>query len=127
METIVKNEKYEVRFDKSKNRLFYTFTGFWETPDVVVNLMDDCKKGLDQMSSGFTLLVNLSAIKTPSKDVRALFVELQQITMGYNPGRIAEVMDSMMVKVNVDETHDISGVKTKQFDSVEKATQWLDE
>ncbi len=127
METIVTNKKYEVSMDRAKNRLFYTFKGFWENPDVVKNLMDDCKKGLDQMSSGFTLLVDVTPLGTPSNDINALFAKLQILTMGYNPGRIAEIIDTMIIKVNVDEAHEISGVKTKQFDSRDKAIRWLDE
>lgn len=127
METIVKNKKYELRVDKVKNRAFYSFFGFWETPDVVPDFLDDCRKTLDQVSRGFTLLVNLSALKTPPKDIGALFVKLQKMSMEKNPGKIAEVFDSMLVKVNIDETLEISGIKTRQFDSVEKATQWLDE
>ncbi len=127
METIVKNEKYVIEVDVVKNRTYFTFIGFWESAAVVPNFLDDCRKAFEKISRGYSNLVNLSALKTPPDEIGALFIELQKMAMEYHPGKIAELYDSTLVKVRVEESTDASGIKSRKFDSMTKAVAWLDE
>ena len=127
MELVAKTDKYELNRDEVKNRAFLTFFGFWENSNAVPNFYDDCMKLLNSMKPGFTLIANLKNLKTPPRDVVELFTRVQKAIVERGVSKSAEVVDSALVKVNVDESSDASSIKKKQFENIADALAWLDE
>jgi len=126
MEQVAKTDYYELNRDEAKNRAFFTFIGFWKDESVVPNFYNDCIKLLNSMKPGFTLLANLKNLKTPPQDIVDLFTKVQLAIIEKGVSKSAEVVDSMLVKVNVDESSDASGIQKRQFDNISDALTWLD-
>lgn len=130
MEEIVKNKYYEVSVDQGKNRVFFSLIGFWENANVVPDLYDDCMKAVDKVKPGYTILANLKDFKTPPPEVIKLTAKVQESLVKRGASKSAEVLDSMLVKYNMDKSSEASGLTTiqlKQFDNVAAAVAWLDE
>jgi hypothetical protein len=128
-ETIAKNDYYTFEVDTSINRIFITMVGFWENAGVVPNFLTDGDLLLEKLNPGFTNLVDVTQMKTPPKDVRDLFEQIQKKFMSRGMSKNAEVISSAFVEVNLDEVASQSGMSTilRQFKSMAEALAWLNE
>ena len=128
-ETIVKNDRYVFEVDPDINRLFFTFIGFYENPEVVPDFHADALKALDRLKPGFTSLVDTTQFKTPPEDVLKLFNKVQQDMIARGVSRNAEVVSSAFVEVNLEELASRSefGKVLRQFRGMAEALAWLNE
>jgi hypothetical protein len=103
--------------------------GFWENAGVVPNFLTDGDLLLEKLNPGFTNLVDVTQMKTPPKDVRDLFEQIQKKFMSRGMSKNAEVISSAFVEVNLDEVASQSGMSTilRQFKSMAEALAWLNE
>ena len=125
MEHIAKNDFFEVSVDPVLNRFYFKVVGFWNDPSIGEDFVKNAIKGVDMLKDGCTVLVNMLELKTPPAVIKQFFVQLQSHVVSKNPGKIAEVMDSKLIEVNLDETKEKSGVKTNVFSTISEATKYL--
>ena len=128
-ETIAKTDYYMFEVDPDINRLYITMWGFWENATVAPNYLTDVDPALNKLSSGFTNLVDVTQLKTPPKDVRNHFENIQKKFVSRGMSKNAEVISSAFVEVNLDEVASYSGMfkVLRQFKSMTEAVAWLDE
>jgi hypothetical protein len=128
-EIIAKNNYYVLEVDQEINRLFITLDGFWENTGVIPDIFADIDRALDKVKPGFTNLVDLSQFKTPPKDVREIFAQVQQRIISRGISKNAEVVSSAFVEVNLEEVASKSDMSKvlRQFKSISEALSWLNE
>ena len=125
---IAKNDYYEFYVDKVKNRFYSKLKGFWQSPSEVPNYLDDQKKALEQLSPGFTLLVDNRDVKPPKQECMELHVKALGISNEAGVGKIALFESQAVVKIaggralregSMEET-------SRQFNDINEAENWLD-
>jgi hypothetical protein len=125
MEQVVKNDYFEVSVDPVLNRFYFKVVGFWDDASIGEDFVIHALRGLDMLKDGCTGLVNMLDLKTPPEKIKASFVKIQKHVVSKNPGKIAEVIDSKLIEVNLDETKEKSGVETNVFSTVTDAVKYL--
>lgn len=125
---IAKNELYEMYIDKAKNRTHIIFRGFWKTIDDVPNLLEDFKRTMDEVKSGFTSITDASQMKTPGPEVSQLLIEMKNISNKKGQGRVARILDKAITKIvsqRIDRESEADAM-TQNFGTYEEAEEWLD-
>ena len=126
MEIIAENEKYVIKVDTSKNRIYYKIIGFWKTVEEVPDFVSDTEKAANMVSSNFSLITDLREAKPPISEVKELQGKTFNIMMKANLGKIAEIVDSAILKMSVSRVAG-TDVQRQSFKSLEDAEKWLDE
>ena len=67
---VTKNERYEFEVDLAKNRIYFTPTGDWDSPQDVPNYLGDIKKCIGMVSKGYTVLSDITNLGVPSPEVK---------------------------------------------------------
>lgn len=128
MKTIVENEHYVILVDTTINRLYLTIKGFWESPSVVPNYKEDIAKAVGELSTGYTILLDATQMKTPPPDVAALRVEAQKVAVAAGLKKMAELVgQDVLAKMTLDRISRVSGMNKSTFDNKKEAEAWLDE
>jgi hypothetical protein len=124
----VKNSKYEIRTDRSKNRLYLTIIGFWANPGEVSNYVSDLENATRDLRSGFTIVTDIGRMKPPPQDVMPLHEAAQKTLIKAGLSRTAEVsLDASKIKkMTVDQISKKSGMVKEVFGTFEEAESWLD-
>ena len=124
---IAKTDFYTVKINKLKNRAYLIFTGFCSKPSDMPNFLDDIKKAAHGLRQGFTLLTDVTKIKTPPKEVAELHVKSQEIWIASGLSKTAEILpDTMVAKLALDRWSKTSGMEKECFDDKNEAEAWLD-
>lgn len=128
MKIIVKNEYYMIGIDERKNRLYLTISGFWESNSVVPNFFIDFRKAVSKLSPDYTILADVTQMKTPPADVATLHTKVQQMAIFKGLKKTAEVVNgNMITKMAINRYSRQSGMNKKIFHDRKKAETWLDE
>lgn len=126
-ELIAKTDFYSLEIDKLKNRAYLTFTGFCSEPSDMPNFLDDIKKAAQGLKQGFTLLTDVTKIKTPPKEVAELHIKSQEIWITSGLSKTAEILpDTAIAKLALDRYSKTSGMEKEWFDNKNEAEAWLD-
>ena len=72
LKRIAERDLYTLSVDSLKNRIYFVPVGFWESPTVVPEYLDDWKETLDSIEDGFTILADLRRLKTAPPEVAEL-------------------------------------------------------
>ena len=124
---IVETDLYVLENDSSKNRAYLTFTGFCSKASDMPNYLDDVKKTAQGMKKGFTLLTDVTKIKTPPEEVEELHVQSQQIWIESGLSKTAEILPaSSVAKLALDRWSKTTGMVKEWFDNKDAAEAWLD-
>ena len=123
MLTVAANERYDLKCDLNKNRMFITIKGLWKSKEgYLEDLEDACRK----MQSGFTIHVDLTSMK-PCGDIGIVHEHAQNTFMCYGLANSAEVQeDRALLRLTMAKYSDKSGMKKRVFFSHAEAEQWLD-
>ena len=126
---IAKNTKTTSKeFDKLKNRAYLTFSGFCSKPSDMPNFLDDVKKATQGLTRAFTLLTDVTKLKTPPKDVGELHIKSQEIWIQSGLSKTAEILpETTIEKLAVDRYSRITGMKKEWFTNKTEAEAWHDE
>lgn len=125
---IVANEHYTIFIDTRKNRLYLTLFGFWKSRSVVPTFKMDMRKAVRQLTRNYTILTDVTQMKTPPPDVAALHTEVQKMLMTEGLKKTAEVLGKdVIAKMAVERFSRKSGMNKEMFDDKRKAEKWLDE
>ena len=125
---IAKTNYYSIEVDKGNNRAYLGIFGYCKSTDAVPNLLNDVEKAASQLGNGFTLLTDVSQMKTHPQDVSALHIESQKIWVKNGLAKTAEVLPNSAVdRMALGHRSRTSGMTAKGFEDIQKAEAWLDE
>ena len=125
---IVKRPQYTLSVDKSKNRIYYTMFGFWESPDDLSDYFQDWNCAIAEVTRGFTILTDATQFKTPAQDILPIFEKIQKILDDAGLAKTAEVYSGdVIAKMALDYVAETSGMKKRDFQNTLEAEVWLDE
>jgi hypothetical protein len=123
----ISNNKYVIKTDKGKNRLYLSILGFWASPNDVPNYVSDLDKASKELKNGFTIVTDVSNMKPPAIEVNAIHEQAQKLLMRAGLARTAEVVPktARIQKMAVDQYSKHSGMQKETFYSVDEAEEWL--
>ena len=126
---IAKTDFYSIEVDTTKNRMYFTIVGFWKNSTVVPNYLDDIKKALRSLSPGFTILTDVSQMKTPSTEVGSLHELAQRLLIEAGLKKTAEIIpdNKAIEKMVLQRLSTKSGMVKSTFHDKATAEAWLDE
>ena len=126
MKEIASNNYYSIKVDEGKNRLYFAIIGFWKEPMQVPEYVHDMEKATKLLSKGFTVLSDLTQMKTPAQEIGPLHVKVQQLLVKAGLSKTAELQsESALTKMNVDKVSKTSGMAKGTFTSIMNAEIWL--
>ena len=127
---IAGNQFYTISVDEEINRMYITFRGEWKKPSQVPNLISDHEKLLRHLKPGFTSLVDLSEMKTPSAEAVEVLTEAASMLEKADMKKQAQIID----KATMDVIRQSRGAmkdagaddRMIQFTDPDEAEKWLD-
>ena len=127
MTEIAKTNKYSVSVDSNKNRMYLTVVGFWASPSDVPNYIDDVKKASAAVTKGFTILTDLTQMKTPAPELGPIHEQAQKSLINAGLKKTAEILsDDAIAKMVMDRYSKASGMEKMVFNNKHDAEAWLD-
>jgi hypothetical protein len=126
-QVINENKHYQIGIDKDQNRAFITIAGFWRNPEEVSEYLPDLDRALVQLQPGFTLLTDLSQMKTHPQTLNPVHLAAQQLLLSRGLTQTAEVVSSSIVQFQTESLSKQSAMPLRQFNSLEEASAYLDE
>ncbi len=124
---LTKTGVYTIYVSTKKNRLYITLLGFWLSPSVATNYVDDILKGIQFLRSPFTVLVDLRDMQTPGHLLKDLHIEAQKAFIEAGGTRSAEVIpERISLELELDDYASDSLIVRKTFKSIKSAEIWLD-
>ena len=128
MKEIARNDYYAIEVDESKNRVYLTITGFWRDQSDVPHFLDDMKEAAQHVSSGFTVLTDVTKMKTPPPAIGEIHVQAQQIFVQAGLDKTAEILPQAAISnIALGRYAKKSGMEKGSFATPEEAEAWLDE
>ncbi|MBN1848538.1 MAG: hypothetical protein JW932_08125 [Deltaproteobacteria bacterium] len=127
MKQIADNNFYSIAVDEGKNRMYLAVKGFWKDAGQVSEYLNDFKKALKFVSKGYSVVSDLTDMKTPSQEIGSLHVEAQQLLVNAGLKKTAEIHPaSTITQISLKRFSEESGMKKGLFRTKEEAEQWLD-
>jgi len=128
IENIVITDKYELKIDKDKNRVYFKIIGFWKDPSDIPNYLEDWRATVKKLKPGFTILSDVRQMKPHSTKVTPLHEAAQKLLIELGLDRTAEVMgNAVMLEFQTKDFARRSSMKRMEFATIEEAEIWLDE
>jgi hypothetical protein len=129
MGNIAKNEYYELSFDDRSHQVLWIMKKFWDSMDVVPNFFSDWDKLMESIRGGFTMLADLSEVKTWPEDVYEANIKIQEKLMKKGCKKVAVVIQSTIVKFQVKQATELAGMLevVRMSENLEDAKAWLEE
>lgn len=129
MGNIAENEYYELAFDAIKNRVLWTMKGFWDSMDVVPDFYRDWDEVMKSIKSGFTVLADLSEVRTWPNDVYEANMKVQEKLMRKGCKKVAVIIQSVIVKFQIKQATELAGMLEiiRMSEDPEDAIVWLEE
>ena len=125
--TIARNDYYTIDIDEKKNRLYLTIVGYWKSRDVVSNYIGDLVNASGKLSPNFTVLTDVTQMKTPHQSVVSLHLEAQKVLLEAGLKKTAELVGAdAIVKMSLGRFSNESGMPKGTFDNKQEAEAWLD-
>jgi hypothetical protein len=125
-ETVAKNNYYEIAIDSVKNRAYIKIIGFWRNPQEAGNYIKDLHRGLRCLQGRFTLLTDLTEMKTHPVEVQSVHLQAQRLLLTKGLLQTAEVYASSFIQFQTNNLSKQSKMPLKQFTSIEAAENYLD-
>ena len=127
MKEIANNKYYSILIDKNKNRMYLTLFGFWKDRSVVPNYIEDIQKAIQELPKGYTVLTDVTQLKTPPQAISDLHTEAQKVVITSGLKRTAEVVSQdVIAKMALDRYSKRSGMQKGTFGNKDEAEAWLD-
>ncbi len=128
MNTIAKNNHYIIETDPLKNRLYLKISGYWKECSEVPHYIEDLKRATKGLNRGYTILSDVTLMKTPGKEIVGLHTEAQKVVMFGGLKKTAELVSrDTIAKMAVNRFSQESGMQKGTFASKSEAEAWLDE
>jgi hypothetical protein len=125
-QVISQNRFYQIAINKSINRAYITIIGFWRNKQEAASYLPDLEKALAQLKPGFTLLTDLTQMKTHPAEVQDVHLAAQALLLRKGLIQTAEIISSSLVQFQTDKISKNSKMPLRQFTSQQEATSYLD-
>lgn len=123
----VRNYYYIIEVNGRRNRLYLTLMDYWQDQSKVSDFISDIQEAIQEMSTGFTILADLTCYNGTSKELHYLHIEAQKLAVEAGVSRVGEVFPANpVIKVFSDAYSKETGAKTMAFNDKEHAERWLD-
>ncbi len=123
----IENKHYQIGIDKSKNRIYLTILGFWRSPEEVGEYLPDLDGALAELRPGFTLLTDLTQMKSHPQALNPVHLGAQQLLLSRGLTQTAEIVRSSFVQFQAESLSKQSAMPRRQFSTFEEATTYLDQ
>ncbi len=122
------NNYYSVEADKEKNRVNFTMQGTIPNLDAVSNFESDWHTTVAELTSGFTIIGDLSKCTPLPPDVEALNGKIQGWLMQQGCKKVAQLVGDLNVMSQVNAFAEKSGMRDilRAFNVRKTAVMWLD-
>lgn len=127
MNEIAKNAYYELAYDDTKNRIYWTMKGFWQSMAVVPDFDNDWDTAQRMTRSGWTIFADLSTLKVMPDDVKNAQDERQKKLLQAGCTKVSCLMESAITKMSLNAALAGSGMEkiVQYFDNAAEAEHWL--
>ncbi len=126
MELIAETDFYRIRIDRSKNRMYLDYKGFWKRLAQVPDFVKHHAEAVGQLSRGFTVLADVRQMEAVI--IMDVIEECQRYAINAGIKKAARVYDQPTFKeLQADDMHKKTGMKSKSFYDAEEAEAWLDD
>ena len=123
---VAQNDCYELIYDNSKNRIYFTVKGFWKNREAVPHLLDDLQKALRLAKPSFSLLTDLRTMLTHPQRLNSLHLEMHNLIQGGGLAKAAIVVPTdRIATLQVEEINSRSPMPSESFSSPVEAEKWL--
>ena len=126
LKTIASNGYYDIAVDAAKNRIHLSIKGFWQTKDLVPYYINDINEAVSLLKPGFSILVNLTRMVSPTLEVSALHWEAQKLLIRSGGARSAEIVKDFLSMNMVEGYSAELGMPRRAFYDPGLAELWLD-
>ncbi len=127
-EEIGKNNYYVIEVDKDLNRMYLKISGYWKSDSDVLNYINDISKAKNCLKTNFTVLTDVTEMKTPPVEIGELHKQAQKILVEHGLDRTAEILpESAVQKMTLERYAKESGMKKRVFTNKIDAEVWLNE
>lgn len=125
---IAQNKCYQLAYDESKNRVYYSILGFWKSAENIPDFLNDWDKVLQRVSPGFTLLVDLRTMITHPQQLNSLHEESQRKVKATGVSKVANVMPTdKIANLQIAAISSRTDLPIRNFETEMEAEQWLDQ
>lgn len=116
---------YNVKADTLKNRLYITVDGTIESSEVEV-YKSNVKKCVSMLKSGFTAFMDLRKAEVFDQESMAQLQGTKEIAVAAGLSKSAMVVESPILKMQMNRNFKDVGPQDKAFNSIEEAEKFLD-
>lgn len=122
------NSYYSVEADNEKNRVSFTMQGDIPNVDAISNFESDWHNTVGKVTSGFTIIGDLSKCGPLPTDVEALNQKVQGWIMQQGCRKVAQLVGNLDVMSQVNGFAEKSGMRNvlRAFNLRKTAIMWLD-
>lgn len=118
---------YEIKINQEKNRAYIKLSDYWKYTSEASEYIEHIISGVQKLTKGFTVLVDMIEYNGTSSDLHHLHVEAQRISVEAGVSRFAEVFNNNpILKTFSDIYSKESGAITMAFHDKTHAERWLD-
>jgi len=127
MQTIVKNNYYEIHYSEQKNRLYYKVNGFWENAEMVPNYVKDINSVRNYVKPNFTMLVDTRKMEVHPQDVEDLRAWAQTVAIEMGMLVAAQIVsEDFISELQFDNMTEKTKFMKGKFTNQADAEIWLD-
>ncbi len=127
MEEILNTELCKILVDTTKNRVYYTMSGFWQELSDVPGYLEAWEKAASMLASGFTVLSDIRELQLMSPQWAQTAGQAQQNVVKAGLIGTAEIIPAKtLLKSQVNRVSRESGMVKKTFSDPAEAETWLD-
>ena len=128
MKTIIaQTEFYKIEVDTTKNRAYLQIIGFWRDYETVKEYPSQWQKAVPLLEKGFTLLVDLTQMRTTNAQIEELHIEAQKIVKEAGVAMVAEVLsEDFFLALQTEMLLQKSGMPANKFNNTEAAEAYLE-
>ena len=127
IQVIAKTSLYEISVDVEKNRIYHKATKRWTTPVDETNFIEDMKKALGYLTSGFTAVNDIVNRGVMSPEWAEAAKEARQMLVKAGIKKSAEVIsENVIQEYQIKRISKIMEFPTQFFTDLNEASSWLD-
>ncbi|MCP4605724.1 MAG: hypothetical protein GY847_35255 [Proteobacteria bacterium] len=127
MKIITQNEYYKIEINEDKNRVYFRIQGFWKSPAVVPNFLNDWETTIGCLKPGFTIVSDLTEMKPPAVSLSNIHEQAQCMLVAAGLSKTAEIIsETVLLELQLKRYAGKSSMKKKEFSVLEEAEAWLD-
>jgi len=123
--TFTHNQYYLIETNSTLNRLYITIYGLWPCPENIHGFLMDIEQALNELSSNFTTLIDLSGSKAHPYNVALLHIQAHKLLKEKNILQAAQVYHDRQVGIQAAAAGMISRLPFKQFNNCPEAERCL--